>query len=106
MINQTEILKAIAKIYFDGHFKFYRLEEGKICRYDLVKMQYCMYNRDEYNNLGPMREDFPDIESVVKRRNLSGTGSQKEQTITKNTLGKDWFITKEDLLEYLNKNAE
>ena len=76
--------------------KFYTLSNGQIREWSVLKVKFCDYNRDEYNNLDAPH-DYVDMEWEVK------CGKETIE-VNRNMIGKTVFLSIDDLMAYLKEH--
>ena len=105
MKDIESILKTIGENRDEYFGKFYTIEDNKIRTYDVVRISFCDYNKDECGNEIPIRGGVPDIEYTIQRRDLAKGTITKWDNVNKNTIGKKYFRTPEELMKSLMENA-
>lgn len=80
--------------------KVYTIEENKIQEYEVYKITFCDYERDEYGNECSRFRGGYDIEFGIRRWDKT-KGLMITRYIGKNDIGKTHFWSKQKLLESL-----
>lgn len=76
--------------------KFYTLSNSQIKEWSVLKVNFCNYNRDKYNNLCPL-DNYVDMEWEVKCGN-------ETLSVNVNMIGETIFLSIEGLMDYLKEH--